>query len=263
MLAGYGRDDADWSPTARLGPEKRAVGDQSVGVAGRSGLGATTGRAVSEPGDTGDAAYWTGARHPRIPRQASAPSAPTGCHRASTTPAARGRPLTAEATPRIDLDSWTMSVDGLVGRPQAWTWGEVQALPVSSYVGDIHCVTTWSKFDMTFRGVSVDTLLDAAMPPPEAGFVLAPPDHRLHDQPAARRRHRRQGVDRLGGRRQAAADRPRRSGAAARPAPLLWKSAKWITRLELLERDRPGFWEQNGYHDRGDPGWSSATRVIP
>ena len=161
--------------------------------------------------------------------------------------------LTAEATPRIDLDSWTMSVDGLVGRPQAWTWGEVQALPVSSYVGDIHCVTTWSKFDMTFRGVSVDTLLDAAMPLPEAGFVLAhSTTGYTTNLPLA---------DVTGGKAWIVWEvdgKPLPTGHGG-PVRLLvahlyfWKSAKWITRLELLERDRPGFWEQNGYHDRGDP----------
>ena len=68
--------------------------------------------------------------------------------------------LTAEATPSINLDSWTMGVDGLVDRPTTWTWDEVQQLPRSSYSGDIHCVTTWSKFDVVFGGISVDTLLD-------------------------------------------------------------------------------------------------------
>ncbi len=37
------------------------------------------------------------------------------------------------------------------------------------------------------------------------------------------------------------------------PHLYFWKSAKWVSRLELLAADRPGFWEQNGYHDRGDP----------
>ena len=81
--------------------------------------------------------------------------------------------LTAEATPRIDLDSWTITVDGLVDRPTTWTWEEVQALPRSTYTGDIHCVTTWSKFDVAFTGVSVDDLLEAAGPRAEAGFVMA------------------------------------------------------------------------------------------
>ncbi len=70
--------------------------------------------------------------------------------------------LTAEATPRIERESWTLRVDGLVERPTTWTWDAVQQLPKSSYRGDIHCVTTWSKFDVVFGGVTVDSLLAAA-----------------------------------------------------------------------------------------------------
>jgi DMSO/TMAO reductase YedYZ molybdopterin-dependent catalytic subunit len=161
--------------------------------------------------------------------------------------------LTAEATPRIDVDSWTMTVDGMVGRPQTWSWREIHELPESTYAGDIHCVTTWSKFDMTFRGVSVDTLLEAAMPLPEARFVMA---------------HSTTGYttnlpldDVTDGKAWVVWEADGRPLAAGHGGPVrllvphlyFWKSAKWITRLELLERDRPGFWEQNGYHDRGDP----------
>ena len=64
-------------------------------------------------------------------------------------------------------------MDGLVERPTTWSWDEIHRLPDSSYFGDIHCVTTWSKFDVAFRGVSVDELLAAAGPLPEAAYVLA------------------------------------------------------------------------------------------
>ena len=59
--------------------------------------------------------------------------------------------LTAEATPRLDTGAWTMTVDGLVEQPTTWTWDEIHALPGSTYTGDIHCVTTWSKFDVDVR----------------------------------------------------------------------------------------------------------------
>ena len=68
--------------------------------------------------------------------------------------------LHAEATPRLDTDRWTFTVEGLVEQPTTWTWAQMHALPPSRYAGDIHCVTTWSKLGMTFDGVSVDTLLD-------------------------------------------------------------------------------------------------------
>src|SRR3954463_12208855 len=79
--------------------------------------------------------------------------------------------LTAEVTPRLDPDRWTMTVDGLVDNEHTWSWADLHALPQSEYRGDIHCVTTWSKLDTSFGGVSVDVLLDAAGPEPEAGVV--------------------------------------------------------------------------------------------
>lgn len=161
--------------------------------------------------------------------------------------------LTAEVTPDLDPDSWTMTVDGLVATRTTWTWREMHALPRSTYAGDIHCVTTWSKFDMTFTGVSVDTLLDVAGPLPEASFVMAhSTTGYTTNLPLA---------DVVGGRAWVVWEAegrpltPEHGGPVRLLVPHLyfWKSAKWVTRLELMATDRPGFWEQNGYHDRGDP----------
>ena len=161
--------------------------------------------------------------------------------------------LTAEATPKVDLDSWTIRVDGLVDRPTTWTWQEVQQLPRSTYTGDIHCVTTWSKFDVAVSGISVDDLLTAAGPKPEAAFVMAHsstgyttnlPLSDVTDGKAWI-------VWEYGGKPLA-----REHGGPVRmlvPHLYFWKSAKWISRLELMREDQPGFWERNGYHDRGDP----------
>jgi DMSO/TMAO reductase YedYZ molybdopterin-dependent catalytic subunit len=161
--------------------------------------------------------------------------------------------LTAEATPRVELDRWRLSVDGLVERPATWTWDEIHALPGSAYTGDIHCVTTWSKFDVVFRGVSVDDLLAAAGPLPEARFVMA------HSSTGYTTNLPLEDV--TGGKAWIAWEvggqpLPRQHGGPARllvPHLYFWKSAKWVSRLELMAEDRPGFWEQNGYHDRGDP----------
>ncbi len=161
--------------------------------------------------------------------------------------------LTAEVTPPLDPDRWTMTVDGLVGNPHTWTWADVHLLPSSEYRGDIHCVTTWSKLDTRFGGVSVDTLLDVAQPRPEAGFVLAtsttgyttnlPLEHIRNGQAWL--------VWTFDGR-----PLPREHGGPVRllvPHLYFWKSAKWITRLTLLDHEEQGFWERNGYHDLGDP----------
>jgi DMSO/TMAO reductase YedYZ molybdopterin-dependent catalytic subunit len=161
--------------------------------------------------------------------------------------------LTAEATPRINLDTYTLGVDGLVEQPTTWTWSDLQSLPRSAYTGDIHCVTTWSKFDVTFAGVSVDVLLDAARPLDEARYVLA------HSTTGYTTNLPIQDV--TGGKawvvwEYGGQPLPREHGGPIRllvPHLYFWKSAKWISRLELMAHDRRGFWESNGYHDRGDP----------
>ena len=161
--------------------------------------------------------------------------------------------LTAEATPRIDREAWTVGVDGLVGRPTTWTWDEVQQLPGSSYNGDIHCVTTWSKFDVVFTGVSVDTLLAVAEPQPDAAFVIAHSSTGYTTNlPLA---------DVTDGKAWVVWEFDGRPLTAEHGGPVrllvphlyFWKSAKWVSRLELTATDAPGFWERNGYHDRGDP----------
>ena len=161
--------------------------------------------------------------------------------------------LTAEATPRLSTDTWTFAVEGLVQRPQTWTWAELQALPQSTYDGDIHCVTTWSKHDVHFGGVSIDTLLDACGVRPEATHIVA----FCHtgyttNLPLA---------DVTGGKAwvahsYAGAPLAVEHGGPARllvPHLYFWKSAKWVAGLRLLDHDEPGFWERYGYHNHGDP----------
>ena len=161
--------------------------------------------------------------------------------------------LTAEATPRIDPDRWTMTVDGLVARPTTWSWRELHALPGARYDGDIHCVTTWSKLGTSFEGVGLDTLLDLAGPLPTATHILAtsktgyttnlPLEHVRDGRAYLAWTHEGRPL-------------PREHGGPVRllvPHLYFWKSAKWITRITLLDHDEPGFWERYGYHDLGDP----------
>ncbi len=161
--------------------------------------------------------------------------------------------LTAEVTPRLDPQEWTMSVDGLVERPTTWSWEQVHALPQSRFAGDIHCVTTWSKLGTWFDGVSVDLLLEQAGVAERGSFVVATSTTGYTTNlPIA---------DLTGGKAWVVfshEDRPLpvEHGGPARllvPHLYFWKSAKWVTRLTVLDHDERGFWERNGYHDRGDP----------
>ena len=158
--------------------------------------------------------------------------------------------LTAGPTPRIDLADWRLKVEGLVARPREWTWEEIQALPGSSFEGDIHCVTRWSKLGTSFAGVSVDTLLEAVEPLPAASHVVAfcyggyttnlPLDDLQGGKAWVVWEHE-------------GAPLPAEHGGPARllvPHLYLWKSAKWLAGLRLLDHDAPGFWESLGYHNR-------------
>jgi DMSO/TMAO reductase YedYZ molybdopterin-dependent catalytic subunit len=161
--------------------------------------------------------------------------------------------LTAEVTPNLELAAWTFTVEGEVEQPTTWTWDEIHALPPSDYQGDIHCVTTWSKLGVHFSGVSVDTLLAVARPRPSATHVLAF-SHTGYttNLPLA---------DVTGGRAWVVWEydgeplTPDHGGPARLLVPHLyfWKSAKFVAGLRVLDHDEPGFWERNGYHDRGDP----------
>ena len=161
--------------------------------------------------------------------------------------------LTAEVTPHLDPQTWTMSVDGLVDTPTTWSWDEMHALPQSDYDGPIHCVTTWSKFGMHWSGVSVDVLLDAVGVRDTATFVLATSTTGYTTNLPLE--HLRGGQAWVAWE---ADGKPlsREHGGPVRllvPHLYFWKSAKWVTRLTLLDHDVRGFWERNGYHDLGDP----------
>ena len=161
--------------------------------------------------------------------------------------------LHAEATPALDTATWTFTIEGRVEQPTTWTWDELHALPPSTYAGDIHCVTTWSKLGVTFTGVSVDDLLAVAVPDAAATHVMAF-SHTGYttNLPLA---------DVVGGQawvvwEYGGEPLPVVHGGPARllvPHLYFWKSAKWVAGLRLMDHDEPGFWEQNGYHDRGDP----------
>jgi DMSO/TMAO reductase YedYZ molybdopterin-dependent catalytic subunit len=161
--------------------------------------------------------------------------------------------LNAEATPTLSTASWTFTVDGLVEQPSRWGWDEIRALPDSTYAGDIHCVTTWSKLGVSFRGVSLDTLFSVARPLPSATHIVATTfTGYTTNLPLA---------DVTGDKAWVTweydgSPLPVEHGGPARllvPHLYFWKSAKWVSGIQLLDHDEPGFWERNGYHDHGDP----------
>jgi DMSO/TMAO reductase YedYZ molybdopterin-dependent catalytic subunit len=161
--------------------------------------------------------------------------------------------LTAGATPRVSTAEWAFAIEGLVAEPRSWSWDEAHALPDSTFEGDIHCVTRWSKLGTRFAGVSVDTLLDAVGVKDEATHALAfCYGGYTTNLPLADLRSGQAWIawDYEGG------PLPAEHGGPARllvPHLYFWKSAKWVKGLRLLAHDEPGFWENYGYHNYGDP----------
>lgn len=155
--------------------------------------------------------------------------------------------------PAVDLAAWRFSVTGQVERPVWLTWEELLGLPRRETVCDMHCVTRWSRYDNVFEGVPVQALLARAGVRPEAAYALVHAEQGFTtnlpladlDRPANLLALSHNGEPLT----------PEHGGPVRLLVPhlYLWKSAKWVTGLQLLAEDYPGFWEQNGYHMRGDP----------
>ena len=161
--------------------------------------------------------------------------------------------LTAGPTPDVGTGpgEWSLRVDGEVATEREWSWEEFAELPFEQVPCDIHCVTKWSKLGTSFGGVSLDVLMEEAEP---LGAFATAYSHGGYTTNLAIE-------DLLDGRAWVVTEHegeplPREHGGPARllvPHLYFWKSAKWIAGLRVMDHDEPGFWEANGYHNRGDP----------
>jgi DMSO/TMAO reductase YedYZ molybdopterin-dependent catalytic subunit len=155
--------------------------------------------------------------------------------------------------PHVDLSTWDLVVDGLVGRPQRWTWEEFQKLPRTRVHSDIHCVTRWSRFDNTWDGVSLREVSRIVSPAAGAHFAVLHAEHGFTTNlPLA---ELIQDDVLLADQHDGKALTPEHGWPLRLVVPrrYFWKSAKWIRRIELVAADEPGFWERNGYHNEADP----------
>ncbi len=159
--------------------------------------------------------------------------------------------LSAGPTPHQPLDRWSFTISGAVDEPVSWSWNELRELPSETISVDIHCVTKWSKLDTVWTGTSLDVLLEGI--DTSAEYMLAHCDGGYTTNLPL--------DDITGGKAWVAYEyageplEPEHGGPARLLVPhlYLWKSAKWVRGIELLEEDRPGFWEGYGYHNYGDP----------
>jgi DMSO/TMAO reductase YedYZ molybdopterin-dependent catalytic subunit len=155
--------------------------------------------------------------------------------------------------PKVDLDTWTFEIGGLVEEPLTLTWPEMMALPQVNLRNDIHCVTAWSKFDNDWTGVPVTEVLSRVRLKPEAKHVMVHSyggyttnislDDLNREENLLAYKHSGDALTREHG-------WPMRLVV---PHLYFWKSAKWVRGFVFLPEERPGFWEMYGYHIRGDP----------
>jgi DMSO/TMAO reductase YedYZ molybdopterin-dependent catalytic subunit len=153
----------------------------------------------------------------------------------------------------LDLAGWDLRIFGEVENELTLTWKELNELPRTDDTQDIHCVTRWSKFDMTFSGVHWRELEKLVRPKPSAHYAIAHSEHGftanvplefLRDEHAMLATHAN------------GEELTPDHGWPLRlviPGKYFWKSAKWLRGIELSAVDKPGFWERYGYHNDADP----------
>ena len=161
--------------------------------------------------------------------------------------------MTYGETPNVDIATWRFRVWGLVEAEREWTWEEFLKLPQSTLHADFHCVTHWSRFEDDWKGVFFRDLIKQIKVKPEAKFVLQhayggyttnlPLQWMIDEDVIFAHTFNGQPLEAEHG-------GPMRVFTPRRYA---WKGAKWIRGLEFLAKDKPGFWEVNGYSNSADP----------
>lgn len=155
--------------------------------------------------------------------------------------------------PNILPNRWKLQIDGLADNPVSFSLEEFMAQPQEDFLSDIHCVTQWSRYDNHWRGVSARAIMEIAQVQPEARHVVfhsydgytTNVKREVFEEPNVLLAHSWEG-------------KPisREHGGPVRviiPDWYFWKSAKWVTRIEFVADDKPGFWEVRGYHNEADP----------
>lgn len=161
--------------------------------------------------------------------------------------------LSAGPTPEVDLALWKFTLKIGPKPVKVWGWDQFNEMPQTMMTRDIHCVTTWSKLDTTWEGVTVDDILaDAGVEPPTPYILASTIEGYTTNVPLK---------DLVDGKAMVATKyegrplEPEHGGPARLLVPHLyfWKSAKWVNGLQFTQTDTLGFWELRGYHAYGDP----------
>ncbi|MGJ4918798.1 sulfite oxidase-like oxidoreductase [Bradyrhizobium sp. HKCCYLRH2060] len=156
-------------------------------------------------------------------------------------------------TPSVTSERWRLDVYGAVENPLFWDWTAFRAQEQRQFTSDIHCVTTWSRYDNRWEGLATRDLLAACRPRDGADFVVL---HSYDGYTTNLTLEDFAAEDALLAHGWSGAPLTREHGGPVRvvvPHLYFWKSAKWLKAIEFLDSDKPGYWEVRGYHNRGDP----------
>ncbi|MBW8683619.1 sulfite oxidase-like oxidoreductase [Chitinophaga rhizophila] len=155
--------------------------------------------------------------------------------------------------PDIPLDEWRLKIDGAVEHPVELTWDAFMALPQTEDTSDFHCVTTWSRLDMAWKGVRLLDLAALVQPLDTATHILC---YGYDDYTTNVSLEEALKPDVLLAHTVDGGPLPIEHGGPVRmitPQLYAWKGAKWISRIEFLTENKPGFWEERGYSDTAYP----------
>lgn len=161
--------------------------------------------------------------------------------------------LSYESTPKFDPSTYRFRVWGEVEQPFELTWDELLALPRTTLSSDIHCVTTWSRYDNSWEGIHIREIIGRAKPTDKAHYVM---EHSWTGYTTNVPLESLEQADVLIALKHDGEDISAEHGGPVRmvvPRLYFYKSAKWLNGLEFMEKDRPGFWEIRGYSNSADP----------
>ena len=160
--------------------------------------------------------------------------------------------LHAGDVPDVDVATWTLQLTGQVEEPVSLTYDELRALPATTVTTDIHCVTRWSRFDAGFTGVHWRELAKLCRPKPAAGFAIAHAEQGFTANVPLAALEDEQAL--VAYEADGEPLTPEHGGPVRLviPSRYFWKSAKWLTGIELSSIDKPGFWERYGYNNDAD-----------
>ena len=155
--------------------------------------------------------------------------------------------------PNISLAEWRLTIDGAVEHPVVLSWEDFMSLPQSDDTSDFHCVTTWSKLDMAWKGVRMLDIAALVQPKDNASYIMC---YGYDDYSTNLSLEEALKADVLLVHTVDGKPLPKEHGGPVRmitPQLYAWKGSKWINRIEFLIANRLGFWERNGYSNTAYP----------